>query len=170
MQLVKFISKHTCHALIFTLFQVSCNGNISKFGAEKEREHISCSNSSPKQVGNIANEEAASCSICFEEYANNADWIQLLCGSSTITHDFHKSCICEWLNNSETCPTCRGPITQNMLARINPHIYLFKAIEKEDLKSVQYFIQNDPFMLNEACDLKYLNKDRGSLYSLVLCC
>ncbi|GAW80676.1 hypothetical protein PGO_082420 [Plasmodium gonderi] len=42
------------------------------------------------------------CSICYENYQHNESLIFLPC-----THNFHKTCIIEWINKKSTCPICK---------------------------------------------------------------
>jgi len=51
-----------------------------------------------------------SCSICCEEIST-AESETLSCG-----HRFHKRCIQQWVNNSDTCPLCRAVITNDDIA------------------------------------------------------
>ena len=52
--------------------------------------------------------ESDSCSICCEEIST-AESETLSCG-----HRFHKRCIEQWVNNSDTCPLCRAVITNDI--------------------------------------------------------
>jgi hypothetical protein len=42
------------------------------------------------------------CSICLEEQKINEQWTKLRC-----EHEFHKSCIINWLTVNNICPVCR---------------------------------------------------------------
>lgn len=42
------------------------------------------------------------CSICLENFLKKEKKIIVKC-----SHEFHKKCIKEWLNNNNTCPLCR---------------------------------------------------------------
>jgi hypothetical protein len=49
------------------------------------------------------------CMICLEEYSFLDSCIKLCC-----KHDYHKSCIKQWLkNNNFTCPICRTNLLEN---------------------------------------------------------
>ena len=50
------------------------------------------------------NTKITMCVICHEEYSEDPtnECIVLLCG-----HDFHKTCIKDWLAGDYSCPTCR---------------------------------------------------------------
>lgn len=45
--------------------------------------------------------EAPNCAVCLDEFDAGADIITLPC-----MHEFHGSCICEWLKKKPTCPCC----------------------------------------------------------------
>jgi hypothetical protein len=52
--------------------------------------------------------EAPSCSVCMAEYEENEALAMLVaCG-----HHFHWNCINQWLEQSDTCPLCRGTIPE----------------------------------------------------------
>ena len=42
------------------------------------------------------------CPICLDEIKDNERYQLLRC-----SHVYHKKCILEWLDRSNTCPTCR---------------------------------------------------------------
>lgn len=46
-----------------------------------------------------------SCTICLDEWENRQKALELPCG-----HVFHHDCLLPWLNQSNTCPTCRYPL------------------------------------------------------------
>lgn len=50
-------------------------------------------------------EEQVSCVICFAGYEDGEDTTILTCN-----HQFHTSCIQQWIEQNATCPMCRAPI------------------------------------------------------------
>lgn len=50
-----------------------------------------------------------SCLICLEEYHEGEILLTLLC-----FHSFHKQCITKWLEDHQTCPTCRESVIKNV--------------------------------------------------------
>lgn len=46
--------------------------------------------------------ESHTCSICIEDYSEDEQLVQLPC-----EHIFHKDCIMPWIEQHNTCPTCR---------------------------------------------------------------
>lgn len=52
-------------------------------------------------------EEAGDCSVCCDELRGETEVRRLPCG-----HVFHKSCILEWLQLTNSCPLCRAKLEQ----------------------------------------------------------
>ena len=50
-----------------------------------------------------------SCPICSEDYVVGADSLKLPC-----SHFFHKSCVMPWLELKQTCPICRGEMSDEV--------------------------------------------------------
>ncbi|KAK9066747.1 hypothetical protein SSX86_014070 [Deinandra increscens subsp. villosa] len=58
----------------------------------------------PKTYSSVTGEpDAEPCCICQEEYKNGDDLGELKCG-----HDFHSSCIKQWLHQKNLCPVCKS--------------------------------------------------------------
>jgi E3 ubiquitin-protein ligase RNF115/126 len=58
---------------------------------------------------NVASEEP--CAICLESMKEDAGEDRLLClRQLPCSHWFHDTCILPWLEQSQTCPTCRGNV------------------------------------------------------------
>jgi len=55
---------------------------------------------------------AVECCVCLEEFKENETVITLPCNSK---HVFHESCIKSWLENNNSCPLCKAPITEEAL-------------------------------------------------------
>jgi hypothetical protein len=61
--------------------------------------------------------ELEECPICFEEFGDDEEVIELNCAKG---HIFHIQCIKSWLysqkrqNTDYTCPLCRAPINANL--------------------------------------------------------
>ncbi|GMH22456.1 hypothetical protein Nepgr_024299 [Nepenthes gracilis] len=57
--------------------------------------------SNPNEPDKLASEEEDVCPICLEEYdAENPKMI------TNCEHDFHLSCILDWMERSDSCPVC----------------------------------------------------------------
>ncbi|OMO72086.1 Zinc finger, RING-type [Corchorus olitorius] len=59
----------------------------------------------------VSEEDEDDCPVCLEEYIPENPKIVLQC-----SHDYHLSCIYEWMERSETCPIC---------SRVNPAAFIF---------------------------------------------
>ncbi|CAA7017346.1 unnamed protein product [Microthlaspi erraticum] len=57
--------------------------------------------SKQKGAKKSADEEEDSCPICFEDYDVENPRLKTKCD-----HDFHLSCLLEWIERSDTCPIC----------------------------------------------------------------
>lgn len=73
--------------------------------------------------------ESSECAICLEDVRIDfaASSKELRCG-----HLFHKSCIDTWLNQTNTCPYCRGRViqdNQNRLVNIIERVF-WEVIER----------------------------------------
>ncbi|GAB2271732.1 Probable E3 ubiquitin-protein ligase rhb1a [Dionaea muscipula] len=55
----------------------------------------------PKEPGEVASEEEDVCPICLEEYDAENPKVLTNC-----EHDFHLSCILDWMERSDSCPVC----------------------------------------------------------------
>lgn len=55
------------------------------------------------------------CCICISDFVVNEDISTLDCN-----HTFHFECICEWVQEKQTCPMCRGKIDIKEIEIINP--------------------------------------------------
>ena len=51
------------------------------------------------------------CSICHETLETNLS-------TTSCNHTFHKNCLCNWLNNKNTCPMCRTTFTPEEIQNI----------------------------------------------------
>ena len=52
------------------------------------------------------------CIICWNEYTENDDVVQLKCNDK---HFFHSKCIEDWIKaGNNTCPMCREPISKEV--------------------------------------------------------
>lgn len=54
-------------------------------------------------------------------------------------HDYHHSCLVDWLKKKPTCPSCRALVRQNMLEYIHGP---FEMPKEEDARS-----RDEPFMV-----------------------
>eukprot|EP00434_Breviolum_minutum_P027675 symbB.v1.2.024478.t3/scaffold2322.1/size82342/6 len=54
---------------------------------------------------------ASTCAICLSDFTDTADGTIVLapCGQG---HVFHRSCLAEWFQSSQTCPLCRRHLTE----------------------------------------------------------
>ena len=65
-----------------------------------------------KQSDLVSEDGNKQCSICFEDYVENDEYVELPCDTR---HMFHTSCITEWLKQKDTCPLCKTPVTAETL-------------------------------------------------------
>lgn len=49
------------------------------------------------------------CTICQEGFVVGEEFVALPC-NPTHPHKFHEDCIRPWLQDHDTCPTCRGKV------------------------------------------------------------
>ena len=64
------------------------------------------------------------CVICLENMDDKKRLLLLDC-----EHTFHKECIDDWLNNSETCPTCRQNVNTDMNLALNRYMYKLHLVQ-----------------------------------------
>nr|AHB08881.1 RING finger protein 1 [Suaeda glauca] len=57
--------------------------------------------SKPTEAYELVPEDEDSCPICFEEYDSDNPKMVTSCD-----HDFHLSCLLEWMERSDSCPVC----------------------------------------------------------------
>ncbi|TYG94836.1 hypothetical protein ES288_A11G220600v1 [Gossypium darwinii] len=79
------------HLLHTNCMEISFNSYSGKSGKAKISVH---KNGTPA--------ETEPCCICQEDYANGEELGKLDCG-----HDFHFSCIKQWLVQKNSCPICK---------------------------------------------------------------
>jgi len=77
------------------------------------------------------------CPICFGEYIQDENLINLPCN-----HSYHQTCITSWLKLKSTCPTCRLDIAKDAPSRIEENI------EAVDLSHLDNLLESE----NEADD------------------
>jgi hypothetical protein len=72
-------------------------------------------------------EDNPCCAICLGEYVSNDSLLTLPCH-----HDFHSSCIREWLGNKNSCPLCKQlvdpqsvPMSEELIPTANPQNAVF---------------------------------------------
>lgn len=80
------------------------------------------------------------CPICFGEYIQEENLINLPCN-----HSYHEDCITSWLKLKSTCPTCRLDLAKdaNATSRIETNL------EPVDLTQIESLLQSDDNQLNE---------------------
>ena len=70
-------------------------------------------------------------------------------------HPIHRDCIAEWLLNSENCPLCNEPYSQNLIDQFKDYINekekekqvaLEKQLQKEAIKKIQEATNNVVFL------------------------
>lgn len=82
------------------------------------------------------------CSICLEDYSENSSVGVLPC-----KHNFHASCITEWVTKSSSCPICRAEASVNGITKIDaqpsapvaeiPPVQIDNSVKVLPIKSLQ---------------------------------
>lgn len=76
-----------------------CEGGPKIFFSESSLKHPSTEVASEVMFSSSEDEDV--CPVCLDEYTSDNPRIIMQC-----THQFHLSCIYEWMERSETCPVC----------------------------------------------------------------
>ena len=100
--------------------------------------------------------EAQACSICFEPF-NKSSSVKTLCN-----HQFHRTCIREWLYFHQSCPLCRNVIA-NVRPDIQPVFESFTFVIEDIDQDIRMYAPDVPrlplYEREQDVELEYVSDD-----------